>query len=284
VFTIHAMNPAGEALTHGGDVFTVEIEDADGNELDEEPEVKDNEDGTYGVTYKVPRPGTYTVSVDLHKPEARALSDPIKDSPFTVEVAAGFDPEKSEVYGPGVDKTVEDVEPADFHVKAVDQNGEPIKEGGLPLEVSVTDPDGETVPAELKDNGDGTYDVAYKPEKRGPHKVAVNCRGVPVGKSPFDVEVVAGADPDNSGIGMFKLSVTARNRRGEPMDHGGDKMEVSLKKRDGDEPWEGQANVVDNGDGTYSAEYEVPGSGDYDVTVRMNGRKIKGCPFKQVIP
>jgi len=193
------------------------------------------------------------------------------------------DPDTCEVDGAGLETAEVDV-PATFQIAGKDNEGKPLTHGDLPLAVTVKDPEGNEVSCELKDNGDGTYDVVYKPEKRGVHKVAVNCRGVPVGKSPFDVDVVAGADPDNSGIGMFKLSVTARNRRGEPMDHGGDNMEVFLKKRDGDEPWEGQANVKDNGDGTYSAEYEVPGSGDYDVTARLNGRKLKGCPFKQVIP
>ena len=45
-----------------------------------------------------------------------------------------------------------------------------------------------------------------------------------------------------------------------------------------------QIAVTDNGDGTYRASYTVPGTGTYKVNVLLNGRKIKGCPYKQVIP
>jgi len=74
-FTCHvqAANKSGRARNAGGDVFTGEVKGPKGFVP---AEVLDHQNGTYSISYKLPEPGTYTVSVKLQNRE-------IKGSPFT---------------------------------------------------------------------------------------------------------------------------------------------------------------------------------------------------------
>ena len=85
VFTIHAVDPTGKPRTDGGDHFDVSIEGPHGHV---KPDVHDNGDGTYGVTFDPAEPGPYTISVDLE-------GHPIKDSPWKVKCKEGTDVDHS---------------------------------------------------------------------------------------------------------------------------------------------------------------------------------------------
>lgn len=280
-FTIQAIAPNGEKLDHGGDVFTVDVEAPDGSELPP-PEIKDNGDGTYSVVYKAAVPGVHAVHVDLHNPRTPLFYDPIKSSPYRVVIEPGLDPTKSICFGPGLERGVCDTKPTSFTVKARDCLGQDMKKGGLPIEAKVTDPTGGAVPAKVTDNGDGTYTVDYAPDAAGPHKVAVECKGSPIDKSPYAINVEEGADPDHTGIGSFSFVVQAKTKSNQPHRAGGEKMTAEITCRDPE--YKGEATCIDNGDGSYTATYTVPGAGDYTVNVLLNGRQIKGSPFRQTIP
>lgn len=58
-FNIIARNGSGQPLTSGGENWTVQISDG------VQPRVVDNNNGTYTVSYSLPRPGNYSVSVML---------------------------------------------------------------------------------------------------------------------------------------------------------------------------------------------------------------------------
>jgi len=74
-FTCHvqAANRSGRNRTEGGDAFTGEIRGPGGGVPSR---VVDNNNGTYAISYSLPQPGTYTVSVKLQNKD-------IKGSPFT---------------------------------------------------------------------------------------------------------------------------------------------------------------------------------------------------------
>jgi len=74
-FTCHvqAANKGGRARNEGGDVFTGEVKGPKGSVL---AQVIDNHNGTYSISYRLPEPGTYTVSVKLQNKD-------IRGSPFT---------------------------------------------------------------------------------------------------------------------------------------------------------------------------------------------------------
>lgn len=97
--------------------------------------------------------GNYTVNItfdDAHVP----------NSPFTVACQEPVDASKVKCKGPGISNTVRASLPATFTVDAT-------KAGKAPLEVEVDGPGGVKVPVDVKDNEDGTFDVAYVPETKG---------------------------------------------------------------------------------------------------------------------
>jgi len=284
-FTIQACNPAGEKMPEGGDTFRVGIKGPDG--ADVPAEVTDNGDGTYGVKYEPKTPGDYEIAAELVNPVDPELAALIKDMPKKVHIEPGVDASKCVVEGPGVEDGVEDTKGGDFTIEPLDCNGDKLPEDklkDLPFEVEVTQPDGTPLPADnvhLEPRDDGKYDVKYDPLTDGPHKVAVSLRGVPVGKSPYSVQVVAGADAEGSGVGEFGFTLQARDRKGEPMTTGGAKFEVTVKLDElGSEPID-CVEVTDNGDGTYTAKYHIDEPGTYKIYVKLNGRTVKGTPFKQ---
>ena len=280
--TIHAVNPEGTPLDHGGDAFRVDVTGPDGTPL-ADVTVKDNGDGTYTAAYAPAAAGPHTVAIGLQNPLDPEKFDPIKDSPFAVDLAAGFDAAHSTCEGPGVDGPITDTDPATFTVRAKDISGNDIAAPGLPLVVDVAGPDGAKLDAKITDNGDGTYDVEYNPTERGEHKVAVSVDGKAVGKSPYTLVAEAGVDTDNSSI-KFMFSMQLKTKTGGILRffRRTNKVTVDVTNKEAD--YKGEGEVQDLGEGLYKATYEVPGSGVYKVNVKLNGRKVKGSPFKQNIP
>jgi filamin len=74
-FTCHvqAANKSGRTKTEGGDHFAGEVKGPRGTVP---ANVVDNQNGTYSISYSLPEPGTYTVSVKLQNRD-------IKGSPYT---------------------------------------------------------------------------------------------------------------------------------------------------------------------------------------------------------
>lgn len=285
VFTIQAVAPNGEKLKTGGSPFKADVTDASGDEVP--CEVKDNGDGTYACKYQPKKPEKHTVSVNLHNPTEAAFFDPIKGSPYTVDVCAGVDASKCICEGPGLENGVpEDTKPATFVIKAKDILGQDVKEGGEPFVIDVKDPSGKPVKSNIKDNGDGTYDCTYEPDQPGPHEVCVTRHGkgedLPVAQSPYKVDVIEGADDGNTSVGWYSFTVQAKNKKGEPMTRGGDRVEVEIKCDAQPAPVEG-VETKDNGDGTYTTTYRLEEPGKYLIHINMNGRKLKGSPIRQTL-
>jgi len=85
--------------------------------------------------------------------------------------------------------------------------------------------------------------------------------------------------PENCTFLSFTAHVQAANRGGVLIKKGGDRFIAAIKGPSGEVP----ASVVDNGNGTYNVSYQLPGSGQYAVSVKVNGRDIRGSPFQQII-
>jgi hypothetical protein len=131
------------------------------------------------------------------------------------------------------------------------------------------------------------YDTVYYPEHAGKHTVKITRHGkaesLPVAASPYGVDVVEGADFEHSGVGQYAFTIQARTKKGEPMTHGGERVEVVVKCNErGSEPVPG-VETRDNNDGTYTTTYKLDEPGEYLITILMAGRKIKGTPIKQIV-
>lgn len=265
VFTIHAVDPDGRPRTDGGDPFKVDIQ----GPSDVGPSVTDNGDGTYTVEYKPTESGDYVVNVTLH-------DEPIKDAPFHVHIkpapAAGL----SYAEGPALHGLV-DNEPGVFTIHAVDKEGSPRTDGGDHFDVAIQGPQG-NVPAQVTDNGDGTYGVVFDPSEPGPYTIDVQLEGEHIKDAPFKVKCKEGTDIDNSGFGIFSFTVQSRDKRGENKTFGGDSFDVKIK---GPSDSDVEVQTTDNGDGTYTAVYALTGDKGsvFTIYASLNGKNVG--TFKQ---
>ncbi|XP_068688634.1 tripartite motif-containing protein 3-like isoform X1 [Montipora foliosa] len=81
------------------------------------------------------------------------------------------------------------------------------------------------------------------------------------------------------------FTITAHDSQGRKCSVGGDLFVAELKQVEGEKKVE--ANVKDNGDGTYLATYTAPAdtNGNYTMSVLLHGSHIQGSPFaSQFVP
>jgi hypothetical protein len=50
--------------------------------------------------------------------------------------------------------------------------------------VKVKDPNGQPVPVDVRDNGDGTYGIVYHPDVDGPHTIEASLDDIPIRDMP----------------------------------------------------------------------------------------------------
>jgi filamin len=278
-FTIQARNKAGEKLTRGGDAFDVEVLGPDESPVD--VKIVDNRDGTYGVTYHPEDPGKYKVDVIL-RGNNPLYYDHVGNSPVVVDAAVGIDPSKSLVFGPGVEDGVLNTKPAEFFIQPKDKDGKNVDRhhDADTFEIKVTDQNGNQIDSPITDNGDGTYKVVYEPTGVGRHKVDVRLKGKPVGNTPVSVNVKDGAWYENTHVDSFSFVIRTKTKQNKDKKEGGETFEVKIV-HEGNKEEVKNIKITDIGDGTYVVSYNLPSDGDYKVNVLLNGRHIKGSPWKQ---
>jgi filamin len=279
VFTVEARNKHNERVNAAGVPIDVTVISPEGVELNGVT-VNDNGDGTFDVEYQPEDAGTFTVNVILRNKHRPVYYEHIKDSPFKVNVEPGTDANKTIAYGPGLEDGIPDTLPTHFTIEAKDKYGNRMEKGGDPFEVKITGPNGE-VPAQVTDNGDGTYTVNYEPTDAGKHRIDVTLKDKPISNSPYHVNVKEGADDEHSCIEGFTFTIRAKTKANENKKDGGDDFRVVINDAEGNDVPD--VKLKDIGDGTYFVSYKLPGSGEYNVHVLLNGKHIKGSPWKQNI-
>jgi len=266
-FKIVAKDSEGNQRSDGGDNFLVSIDGVESIV----PQVMDNGDGTYDVTYDTKEPGDYVVNVLLDG------NKQVSGVPKTVHIKPAASPHNSYAEGEGLERAF-DNEPARFVIHAVDPKGNHRTDGGDAFHVAVHGPHG-SIPVTVEDNNDGTYQVEYAPTLAGDYRIDVTLKGHPIKNAPHHVQVKEGTDNDHSGFGSFSLTVVSRDKHQQPKTFGGDRFEVAITG-----PSEHvEVTATDNQNGTYTASYTLVGSGKYVVDVKLNGRHMVGSPFKQNI-
>jgi len=139
------------------------------------------------------------------------------------------------------------------------------------------------VPAVVKDNDDGTYNVTYNPFEHGKHTVYVNLKNNAVAKSPYTVNVKEGAAFENTFIEKFQFTVRTKTKTNNFKTVGGETFTVTITGKGGEVPSE-LIDTHDLGNGLYNVNYSLPSPGDYLVSVKLNGHDIQGSPFPQGKP
>jgi len=85
--------------------------------------------------------------------------------------------------------------------------------------------------------------------------------------------------PDACTFLSFTAHVQSATRNGKIKTTGGDNFFATITGPSGQVP----AQVLDVGNGTYNVSYQLPGAGQYSVSVKVQGKDIRGSPFQQVI-
>lgn len=281
-FTIFSVASDGAKVECGGDPFLVTITGPNGNAF--EAVVTDGGDGTYPVEYTVTDAGDHTIAVTLH-------GDAIKDAPFTASIKRATNAGLSWAEGPGLKKAFQDRDNT-FTVHAVGDDGEPVCDGGddaIAVTMSPADGGGD-VPVQVTDNKDGTYSCAYAPTVLGDYVISVKLDDDDVKDTPVNITVKRAPNAGLSyaeGPGIEKafqdrpnvFTVHAKGDDGEPVS--GDDCKVTMKPTDEDSGLpEVEVGVVDNGDGTYTCEYQPTELGDYTIGVQLEGEDVKDTPVQ----
>ncbi|KAL8615195.1 hypothetical protein ACOMHN_029211 [Nucella lapillus] len=240
-------------------------------------DVKDNGDGTCGVTYVPELPGDYKVNV-TH------ADQPIKGSPFTAKIkpstaAPAGDAPRVKAYGPGL-KSGEAKKPATFTIDTREET----RPGGLG--VTVEGPKESKI--DCLDNGDGTCSVSYLPEVPGDYKVNVTHAEKPIPGSPFTASIKPSTGVDLSGVkaygpglspdGVFTEAPTEFTVDAHTVNPTGDgQVQAVLTTPTGRKV---QTQVSNKKDGTYPVLYTPIEKGPQVLDVTYNNAPIPGSPFK----
>ncbi|XP_018312646.1 filamin-like isoform X3 [Mycetomoellerius zeteki] len=234
-------------------------------------ECNDNGDDPADVSYLPTAPGQYAVHILCD-------NEDIPKSPYiaTILPKTDFDPEKVEVYGPGIQpEGVAKDEPTNFTIDAREA-------GQAALEVAIQDALGKEVPLRLGDNRNGTVQAHYTPISSSPHVVMVNYGGVATKKSPYRVKIASPLNPamvSAFGPGLEKgvKSNVPTHFNVDCREAGPGKLDVKMLNPEGREL---PISLTDNEDGTYVVDYMPPQPGNYTVNLNYGGLKVPQCPIK----
>lgn len=174
-FTIVAKSRTNNAVSIGGDNFEVEI--VGPNNVMIQSTIRDNNDGTYTVTYTPGESGVYALSASMNGEE-------ISGSPIVIVAKREAVPTKCVAYGPGIEGSLKLGVATSFTVRIQDENGEYVQIGGDEVTVEIQTPDGKMEPT-VTDKGDGSYDVSFTLEKPGLNEISVFVNGQQIPGSPY---------------------------------------------------------------------------------------------------
>ncbi|XP_033186873.1 filamin A protein cher isoform X3 [Bombus vancouverensis nearcticus] len=231
----------------------------------------DNGDGTGVISYLPTAPGQYAVHI-------RCDNEDIPKSPYIVNILpkGDFDPDKVEVYGPGIQaETLPVGKPTNFTVDVK-------KAGQAPLEVVVQDIQGKDVPVRLEDNHDGTVQCHYTPTSASNHVIMVIYGGVATKHSPYRVKVegplnVAMLSAYGPGLEKGVKSNIPTHFIVDCREVGPGELRVNIKDSDNKEiPF----SLSDNKDGTHTITYVAREPGTCSVNLNYGGLNAPQCPIK----
>ncbi|XP_060856189.1 filamin-A isoform X2 [Metopolophium dirhodum] len=260
-----------------------------------QPIIRDNEDGTYDVTYTPNPEGALLVANVLYN------GHHVPNSPFKLRVRPKFELDKIKIEGPGVSDSrgIKASVPTYFVVDATDA-------GSGKLDLRIMGPDGfpRQVDIEKKDN---LYKIKYTPDDCGRYTIEALYDGKPLPQSPIQVQAYSTGNVTEDTVGVKRLprdfaeqlrfdeyaqqtitttskttSTTTDEYRPVALDKipvpscGGHlTADIAMPSGKRDQP-----SVEDNHDGTVSLKYDPKEEGLHELFVKYNGENVQGSPFK----
>ncbi|XP_071084082.1 filamin-A-like isoform X4 [Haliotis cracherodii] len=234
---------------------------------------KDNGDGSADVTYWPTMAGEYAVHILCNEQD-------IPKSPYMAQIipSGDFDASKVIAKGPGLQKTgVTTGKKAEFTVDTRSAGRTP-----QPLKISCLDVDLKPVEVQITDNKNGTYNCSYMPKRNVKHTIMITYGSVNIPNSPYRVYVSEPSTPSN--VKVFGPGVEKGVKTGKPTyfkvdcsKAGPGDVAIALTDANGrDVP----VKTTDNGDGTFTVEYEPKSPGQYTVQVYFAEKPIPQSPIK----
>lgn len=186
-------------------------------------------------------------------------------------------PDKVEVYGPGVEPMgIQKNQPTSFTVDSR-------KAGHAPLDVKVLDADYNELGVNVARIEDGVSKCSYVPKDACKHTIMVNYGGVAVKNSPFRVFVDQPMNVNN--VFVFGPGVENGVKANVPThfnvncrEAGSGNLAVSVRNEDTRK--EVSVKVSNNGDGTYTVDYEPLEPGLHTATLQYGGLVVPTTPVK----
>eukprot|EP01126_Amoeba_proteus_P064122 TRINITY_DN8933_c0_g1_i8.p1 TRINITY_DN8933_c0_g1~~TRINITY_DN8933_c0_g1_i8.p1 ORF type:complete len:1570 (-),score=427.24 TRINITY_DN8933_c0_g1_i8:62-4453(-) len=225
--------------------ISVDIVSADGTKLSP-PEICDNQNGTFTVSFVPLDPGDLQVHV--------STKSVLYDTPLELHVRP-----TAKFLGGGR-RLATATKVFDFVLGAEHLKVEDVK-------VDVLDENGEKIQPDITDNSDGTFTVSFTPNKHGLLSVSVYAHGEPIG-TPMEVEVapIARILGETNRVGHstkpFEFKLDAPNLTP-------DMVSVNIKNEKGYSlP---TPTIIDNLDGTFTVQFVPNDPSQLEITISTNG-------------
>ncbi|XP_022101220.1 filamin-C-like isoform X6 [Acanthaster planci] len=266
-FTVDAKAPGCGKAPVG-----VLIHDQQGNPV--KPDIKDNKNGTYTVSYTPTRPLKHNVAVTWGEVS-------IPESPFKINIGGGLS--KVKVYGPGVEPNkVKSKQPTQFTVDCQEAGKAPVAVNVKSVP-GVNGPREKEIPCKVQDNGNNTFTVNYAPEAPGDYNVGVKFGGKEVPQSPIPVRVIPNVDVSKIKVkdlepivfcdcpAEFQVDAKPVN---QPLDKDLLKPDITAPSGQKVKPV-----IKDNKDNTYDVSYTPTEKGEHTVDVSFAGQPLGKSPY-----
>ncbi|XP_077282673.1 filamin A protein cher isoform X4 [Temnothorax americanus] len=257
--------------------FTVETKEAGNGGLglsitgdgEVKAEAKDNYDGSCTVEYVPTEPGDYEIGIKFAEQN-------IPGSPFKIEVVSDSEAKNVIAYGPGLQpEMVREGVPAKFTV----DTSKCAK--AAQLDVRLSTDKGQAQKPQIKNKGNGLYEVTYQPPPAGSNvHVGVTYDGEDINGSPYKVKVLPTVEPSKvtlSGPGVSPVCTASfpTDFVVDTSNAGYGDLEVQVV---GPDQVPRRVEVQDLGDGKYKATYLPDDCGRYKVNVKYGGKEVPGSP------
>ena len=235
------------------------------------PEIRDNGDDTYDVSFT-------PWEVGPHKVEVLWGGANVPKSPFSMNVTPAPDANTCSATGKGLKKAIAG-ELTSFNVLAPEK-GLLKKPDGLKITVSTLN---KKAPVEIVDNNDGVYKVSYTAPDPGAYVTEIKFYDKHIPGSPFKLDIVPAPNASKCRAYGPALHPNSLHIAGTPLDlfvdtneAGKGELQVEVKGPDDTKP----KVFIANDRGTYSLKFDVPEPGKYNVHVWWSRVYIPGSPFK----